>query len=458
MRSLYSKIILMSLVIILVSTMLSFWATNLFYHFTLKPKNDEKITAIAKNIASIYESGGGQELGDYLNDLTALGYQFHVIEPNGAESQYGARFRSTDLSEEEVGQVLSGEIYHGIASYPWKINVTGFFDNELKNTVGVPVQTDDGTVAMFVRPNTQLQFGEMRIFLGIMLILLLAISFLLILFSSRFIVHPIKTLAAATKKIAGGNYHLKLNTGRKDELGRLSRDFETMSEGLAHVEEKRQEFVSNVSHEIQSPLTSIKGFSQALREEGLPEELRRNYLEIIENESTRLSSLSQQLLTLSFLDHEVDKTNWSAFDVSEQLNETAAMTAWQRQEKEQTIELDLESVVINGDPKLLQLVWTNLISNAIRYTPNGGMITVTSRNTKKSAEIIVADTGIGIQEKDFAHLFERFYKADTARTRSEKSTGLGLSIVKKIIELHHGTIEVESTPEQGSRFICRIPK
>jgi len=458
MRSLYSKIILMSLVIILVSTMLSFWTTNLFYHLNLKAKNDEKITAIAKNITSIYESGGGQELGDYLNDLTALGYQFHIIEPSGAESQYGARFRSTDLSAEKVEQVLSGETYHGIASYPWKINVTGFFDNELKNTVGVPVQTDNGIVAMFVRPNTQLQFGEMRIFLGIMLVLSLVISFLLILFSSRFIVHPIKTLAAATKKIAGGNYHLKLNTGRKDELGRLSRDFETMSEGLAHVEEKRQEFVSNVSHEIQSPLTSIKGFSQALREEGLPEELRRNYLEIIENESTRLSSLSQQLLTLSFLDHQADKANWSAFDASQQLNETAAATAWQRQEKEQTIELNLEPIVINGDSKLLQLVWTNLVSNAIRYTPNGGKITVTSRNTKKAAEIIVADTGIGIEKKDFAHLFERFYKADTARTRSEKSTGLGLSIVKKIIELHGGTIEVESKPEQGSRFICRIPK
>jgi len=438
--------------------MLAFWATNLFYHFTLKPKNDEKITAIAKNIASIYESGGGQELGDYLSDLTALGYQFRIIEENGAESQYGAQFRSTDLSKEKIGQVLSGGTYHGIAAYPWKINVTGFFDNELKNTVGVPVQTDRGTVAMFVRPNTQLQFGEMRIFLSFMLVLSLVLSFLLILFSSRFIVHPIKTLAAATKRIAGGNYHLKLDTGRKDELGRLSRDFETMSVGLAHVEEKRQEFVSNVSHEIQSPLTSIKGFSQALREEGLPEDLRNHYLEIIENESTRLSSLSQQLLTLSFLDHEVDKTNWSAFDVSEQLKETAAATAWQRQEKEQTISLDLEPIVMSGDPKLMQLVWTNLISNAIHYTPDGGLITVTSRDLKKATEVVVADTGIGIDGKDFAHLFERFYKADSARTRSEKSTGLGLSIVKKIVELHGGTIEVESTLGEGSKFICRIPK
>lgn len=458
MRTLYSRIILFALGIMIASALVAFWVTNLYYHFNLKPKNDEKITSIAKNIANIYESGSGQPLGDYLDELTALGYQFHVVQPDGKEYQYGAEFRSGRLSQKDIEHVLDGKVYHGIAAYPWKINVTGFFDNELKNTIGVPVQTAKGTVAMFVRPNTQLQFGEMRTFLAIMLILLLVLSFLLILFSSRFIVEPIKRLAAATKKIAGGNYHLKLGVDRKDEIGKLSSDFQTMANGLAKVEEKRQEFVSNVSHEIQSPLTSIKGFSQALREEGLPDELRTHYLEIIESESTRLSSLSQQLLTLSFLDHELDKSAWTSFDISEQISGTAAATAWQRQDRNQTIELDLEPALVHGDPKLLQLVWTNLISNAIRYTPEGGAINVRCRDLSSEVEVVVSDTGIGVDEEDLPNLFERFYKADIARTRSENSTGLGLSIVKKVLELHKGTVEVESTPGEGTTFTCRVPK
>jgi len=450
--------ILTTIIIMIISASLSFWTTNLYYHYNLKPKNDAKITEIAQNIANIYETGKGQELGSYLHELTALGYQFRVIDQNGHARQYGKDFRSNQVRKSDIERVLHGQIYHGIAAYPWKVNVTGFFDNELNNTIGVPVQEDGKTVALFVRPNTQLQFGEMRIFLAIMLTQLLVLSFLLVLFSTRFMIKPIKELAAATKKIAAGNYQVKLKTNRKDELGRLATGFSTMAEGLSQMEEKRQEFVSNVSHEIQSPLTSIKGFSQALREADLPEALRTQYLEIIENESTRLSSLSEQLLTLSFLDNEIDQASWIRFDVSEQLKEAAASTAWQRQEKNQTIALELEPVWIFGDPKLLQLVWVNLISNAIRYTPEAGKITIRTNVEKKDATIIVEDTGIGIAEADLPHVFERFYKADAARTREEKSTGLGLSIVKKVVELHGGLILIESTVGKGTRFICRLPK
>src|SRR5690625_5971487 len=142
----------------------------------------------------------------------------------------------------------------------------------------------------------------MCFFLAVLLILALLFSFLFVLVSTTFIVRPIKRLTKATKKIAAGNYHLKLKVNRKDEIGRLSDDFTKMSDRLNRTEEKRQEFVSNVSHEIQSPLTSIQGFSQALREEELPEEDRDRYLGNIEKESRSLSVLSKQLLTLTFLD------------------------------------------------------------------------------------------------------------------------------------------------------------
>ena len=458
MRTLYARIILVTMAIMIVSASLSFIAANLYYHFNLKSKNDEKITAMARNIVNIYEAGNGQNLGGYLSELTALGYQFHVVDQQMQEKQYGLPFRSYSLPDRDIEQVLAGGTYHGIAAYPWQLAVTGFFDNELRNTVGVPVHTDGKTAALFVRPNANKQFGEMRIFLALMLVLMLVLSFLFVLFSTRFIVLPLKQLAGATKRIAAGNYHIQLKTNRRDELGRLAGDFSTMAQDLSRLEEKRQEFVSNVSHEFQTPLTSIKGFSQALREEGLPEDLRRHYLEIIENETTRLSSLSKQLLTLSFLDSGSSRDEWTTCDLAKQLEEVVTATAWQWQEKTLGVELDLEPLTVFGDPKLLQLVWSNLVTNAIRYTPTGGNVRIRARALKHDAEITVEDNGIGIDEKDLTHLFERFYKADTARTRSENSTGLGLSIVKRIVELHGGSIVAESEPGKGSRFICRIPR
>src|SRR5699024_3870399 len=145
--------------------------------------------------------------------------------------------------------------------------------------------------ALFIRPDTNHQFGEMRLFLAVMLVLSILFSFLLVLVSTRFIVRPIRKLTGATKNIAAGNYHLKLNMKRRKEIGRLALDYKKMSDSLAQTEEKRQENVSNVSHEIQSPLTSIQGFSQALREEDLPNEIKDRYLSIIESESKRLSAL-----------------------------------------------------------------------------------------------------------------------------------------------------------------------
>src|SRR5690625_4723415 len=272
--------------------------------------------------------------------------------------------------------VIDGHIYHGIAEYPWKLFVTGFFSNELKNTVGTPLTIQGETYALFARQSTSQQFGEMRIFLVLLLVLLLLFSFLMVLISTRFIVKPIQRLTEATKKIAAGNYHIKLKNNRHDEIGRLADHFSMMSDSLGKTEEKRQTFVSNVSHEIQSPLTSIQGFSQALREEELPEEDRDRYLGIIEKESRRLSVLSKQLLTLSFLDSELSVNDMVVLDVGAQLKEVVSMTEYHWREKDITIEMDLSSNIILGEPRLLQQVWMNLITNAIRYTDPGGMIVI----------------------------------------------------------------------------------
>lgn len=458
MRTLYVRIIITTMAIMIASAVIAFAVTNIYYQYYLKPQNDEKITHIANNIVEIYNHNNNQSIDDFLNAMTDLGYKFYLIDQEGTEKTFGDPFSSTAMNERYIEKILDGQVYHGIKNYPWKPFVTGFFDNELVNTIGVPVMVDGERQALFVRPNSSQQFGEMRFFLAVLLILTLLFSFLLVLVSTRYIVNPIKNLTIATKKIAAGNYHLKLKVKRKDEIGRLANDFSKMSRNLEQIEEKRQEFVSSVSHEIQSPLTSIQGFSKLIKEEELSKEERIHYLTIIEKESKRLSLLSKQLLTLSFLDSEKDINEGQKFDVAAQLRETIQTTEWQWREKNISIELDISSAYLKGDPRLLQQVWMNLISNAIRYTDANGKITLRTYERKQEIEVVVEDTGIGITEENIPLLFERFYKVDKARTRTEDSTGLGLAIVKKIIELHDGAIMVESTLGEGSRFIVTLPK
>lgn len=443
--------------IMIASAVIAFIASNMYYHYFLKPINDEKITEIATNTVHIIEDNKYEERDDYFLALTALGYQFYLIDRDGNEQHYGEAFKSYELPREQIQRVLDGEEYHGITNFPWSPFITGFFNNELRNTIGVPVHMDGETKALFVRPNANVQFGEMRFFFALLLGLALLFSFLFVLISTTFIVKPIKQLTTATQKIAGGNYHIKLHVNRRDEIGRLAEDFTKMSTRLAQTEEKRQEFVSNVSHEIQSPLTSIQGFSQALQEEDLPARMQQRYLSIIEQESKRLSMLSKQLLTLSMLEGELNEEDFIAFDISHQLKEVIATTEWQWRKKNLTIEMDVMPLQIIGEPKLLQQVWMNLITNAIRYTESEGTITVRTNRSQDHVQISITDNGIGISEADLAHIFERFYKVDKARTRTENSTGLGLAITKKIVELHDGIIMVESELNQGSTFHVYLP-
>lgn len=457
MRTLYVRIIMTTMGIMIASAVIAFVAANIYYHHFLKPENDKKVTEIAQNTVHIIEGKKYEQLDDYLSALTALGYQFHVIDRAGNEQHYGEVFKSYELSPDDIQQVLDGQKYHGVANYPWSPFITGFFNNELKNTIGVPVQINGETKALFVRPNANVQFGEMRFFFALLISLALLFSFLFILIGTTFIVKPIQKLTIATQKIAGGNYHIKLNVNRRDEIGRLAKDFTKMSDRLEQTEEKRQEFVSNVSHEIQSPLTSIQGFSQALQEEDLPASMRQHYLSIIEKESKRLSMLSKQLLTLSTLEDEVDQKDFVSFNVVDQLKEVIAMTEWQWRKKDLAIEMNVRPLKVVGDPKLLHQVWMNLITNAIRYTEKRGCITIYTATSQNYAQISIADNGIGIPESQLSQIFERFYKVDKARTRTEHSTGLGLAITKKIIERHDGTIMVDSEVHRGTTFHVYLP-
>ncbi|HIW33551.1 MAG TPA: HAMP domain-containing histidine kinase [Candidatus Paenibacillus intestinavium] len=230
-----------------------------------------------------------------------------------------------------------------------------------------------------------------------------------------------------------------------------------MTTQLQQMEDLRQEFISNVSHEIQSPLTSIVGFAQALQLNNLSIEENNHYLNIIEMESRRLSKLSDNLMKLTSLEseqHPFDKKRYSLYQQIKTII-LACEPNWMQKNLELSISLDKVSILADED--LMSQVWTNIIHNSIKFIPSNGTITISLRQVDEQAIIRITDTGIGIARQDQLHIFERFYKADHARERSKGGSGLGLSIVKKIVEMHGGTISVESELGKGTTFTVNLP-
>lgn len=444
----------------IVSGFVAFLGSNLYYQIKLKSFNDQKITQMTQTIVSFHRDNPGIQLDKYLQHISQLGYQIALFDERKEPTFFGKAFRMNHLSSTTIDQVLQGEVYHGIEQFPKEAFVTGFFDDELRNTIGMPIELDGKKQAVFLRPDIGYQFGEMRIFFAVLIALIIGLSVLFVLISTHYVVKPIRDLTRATKLVAQGEYDLYLPIQRKDEIGRLACTFSQMAQSVKNLDEMRQEFVSNVSHEIQSPLTSIQGFTKTLQTEDLTREQQQRYLEIVGSESHRLSVLSKQLLTLASLDKEGGAIEKTAFDLAEQIKQVIFMTEWQWREKDLTIEMELPHTMIHADPKLLYQVWSNLITNSVKFTDSNGTVIVkmyTSNSDQKEVQVLIADTGIGIPSENLPYIFDRFYKVDAARTRNEQGTGLGLAITKKIVEMHGGSIEVTSQEGKGTQFLIRLP-
>ena len=260
------------------------------------------------------------------------------------------------------------------------------------------------------------------------------------------------TLTGTLRQIAQGNFDVLLDPKKVGFFNDLAEAINDMAQNLGTLETMRQDFITNVSHEIQSPLTSIGGFAALLQKDSLPDDERRRYAAIIEAESKRLSSLSENLLKLSSLDNNKTPLIKNEFRLDKQLERIALTLEPQWSAKALTVEADLQKLTMYGDEDLLSQMWLNLLHNAIKFTPEGGQVDIALSTDGESTIVRISDTGIGIAAEDQVHIFERFYKVDKARDRSIGGNGLGLSLVKKIIELHDGGITVESETGKGTVF------
>lgn len=326
---------------------------------------------------------------------------------------------------------------------------------------GQPLVIGGHLYGLFIQADTPGLFhdyGKQLVTLGVDLLFLFIIALLTTPMRKKQM-HALKMMIAAIRRIAKGDFNVTFQEStQKGPWSELSKSLNHMAVQLNQMEHMRQEFISNVSHEIQSPLTSISGFARALHDVRLSPEERERYLNIIETESKRLSKLSDNLLKLTSLESQHHPYEPKPYRLDKQLRRIVLACEPQWLEKSLEMDVALDEVTIVADEDMLSQVWVNLLNNGIKFTPERGTIGVRLERQAGMAVVRITDTGIGIAEEDAEHIFERFYKADKSRNRSGGSgSGLGLSIAKKIIELHRGTIRVQSKLGAGTDFTVTLP-
>jgi len=316
----------------------------------------------------------------------------------------------------------------------------------VEKLVQINVTTDDETREII----TIIRRSVLLLFLNT-----IVISVIIVRITVKKMLHPIERLTEATKKVAAGDFSIRLETHREDEVGELTNNFNEMVKELGSIESLQKEFVDNVSHEIKTPITSIQGFSQLLRTENLSKEERNEYADIIEEESNRLLNLSTNMLKLSKLQNQNRITNKEQIDIAEQIRKVLSLLEPKWREKEIVFNISLQEKYFYGDEELIFQVWVNIIDNAIKFSKQKGKIDISIKEKDKWIEIKIKDYGIGMDEEEIKKIFTRFYQID--KSHSAKGSGLGLVIVKRIIELSKGEIEVDSKKDIGTTMIIKLP-
>ena len=289
----------------------------------------------------------------------------------------------------------------------------------------------------------------------------LAISFVLVFITSRGMSRRITAIGRAAKEIADGSFGKRIDTeagaGAKDEIGHLAQSFNHMAQSLDDTEKTRREFITNISHDLRSPLTSMQGFLAAMLDGTIDEADKEKYLEIVLTQTQRLSALANDILVLTKIQEAHGHLHLTQFDINELLRQSVILFEPQITAGGLTISTNFakERAIVTADKEKISRVVHNIIENAVKFTLTGEIqLSTTQKNSKIHVEI--ADTGIGMDKDIQKLIFNRFYKADTSRGQHSGS-GLGLSIVKEMLAVHGEQIFLESAPGEGSKFSFALP-
>ena len=444
MKSIYSKLIIGFLLTSLLSFSICCFFTIRSYNRDSDQLALEELEHSSNHIADLIKLINDKDQDKILADYSETSEMSFTVTCEGQTKSYGHVNEKLILKDDELKTLATSKEKslrsEGIISqYAKAFKI----DNQ---TYVITVQKDfSATKDIFMKSYTSA---------AIIFMMTGSIVFLIV---ADIIVKPISRLTKVTDELTKGNYKVRVNYAGTDEISSLYASFNQMAVRLAKQETIRQKFISDVSHEFQTPLTAISGFATILKNENLTDEQRKKYADIILFNSNRLSHLSKNMLQLTLLDGEDTALDKTEFPLIEQLNRVIEMEDNAALSKDIEIEFihPKKEFIIEADESRMEQVWINLLSNAIKYTNEHGVVTVEVRRTPTELQVRFEDTGVGMSQDAISHIFERFYRQDKSRTI--EGNGLGLSIVKRIIDLHHYKIDVESQEDVGSVFTVYIP-
>ena len=447
MLATYTIIISMSLIII--ASFLSYWFQNYFFEERKEQFLDKSY--MIQGLALKYMAGDATSqqvndiimiIGEYIKSdiwLTdSYGYVYAVSNEEHKE------FRGKQVFVKELEGLRLGHTFEITGSYD------GISDKPVR-IYGTPIKTQAGSFKgsiILCNSIEELSASLKRVYRIIWISAIFAILFSCIViyyFSQKIIIKPLAEINSVARRISNGDVNKRVYLKSNDEIGELAQSFNFMADSVEEIERNRREFISNVSHEIRSPITSIKGFIGGILDGVIPKEKEKYYLSIAYEEIQRLTRLVNDLLDMSAIEAGEFSLRIMEVDINEIIRLTVIKDETKIKEKRASVDVcfDEDNLFVAGDKDRLVQVITNLLDNAIKYVNEGGKIKISSKTKGKKAFISVLNEGPLIAEEDLLHIWDRFYKADKARTAKD-STGLGLSIVRNIITQLQEDIWVEN--------------
>ena len=402
-----------------------------------------------------------------------LSPELYALNINAIAQSTGTELFVLDANGELV--ITSVENFKGGIRKIFTKGVLAGHDLVFHGNLGGVFDTDMLTVARAIRYNNQVVGGvlvsvptpeitgmrtEIIRILMLNMIFVMVVAALFVYVLSKRTTKPLSELNEAAKSIANGDLKKRVSVDAGAEVSELCDTFNQMAESIEQLEMMRSSFIANVSHDLRTPMTTIIGFVEGIIDGTIPEDKQKWYLSIVLDESKRLSRIVTDLLDLSKMEQGSFNIEKRSFDVSELIRLTVIKFEKRITEKNisLTVGFDAERLDVFADKDAISRVLTNLVDNALKFTQEGGFIDVQAGTKDGRVYVSVQNSGMGIEEKDLRHIFDRFYKTDKSRSKDKNGAGLGLYIVKSILQAHGESVWAESTPGEFTRFSFTLEK